>query len=269
MAVPVRDAIIAGNWKMNYGPHRASEFAYDIVPELGLQLNRYPYIQAILCPPSISLAAVRDVLDGHLFRRLELGAQNMHFEEQGAFTGEIAPAMVRELASTVILGHSERRTYFGETDEIVNKKTLAAFKHDLRPIVCVGENLDQYEAGQTEAIIRSQIGQSLANINADDAPKLVIAYEPIWAIGTGRAATAEGAGQVIHLIRELYGEMYGEKAARELRILYGGSVTSANTAEFISHLDIDGALVRGASLQPAFLEIVRQTIEVMQKQQQQ
>lgn len=267
MAVPVRDAIIAGNWKMNYGPRRAAEFTFESVSELGMLLNHYPYVQAILCPPSISLMAVREVLDAHLFRHLELGAQNMHFEEQGAFTGEISPAMVRELCSTVILGHSERRTYFGETDELVNKKTLAAFKHDLHPIVCVGENLDQYEAGQTEAVIRAQVGQSLANISADDAPKLVIAYEPIWAIGTGKAATAEGAGQVIHLIRELYGEKYGEKAARELRILYGGSVTSTNTAEFLAHPDIDGALVGGASLKPDFLEIVRQTIAVMQKQQ--
>ena len=149
----------------------------------------------------------------------------------------------------------------------MNKKTLAAFKYELRPLVCVGENLEQYEAGQTEAVIRTQVAHSLAGISAEDAPKLVIAYEPIWAIGTGKAATAEGAGQVIHLIRELYQEMYGEKAARDLRILYGGSVTSANTAEFLAHPDIDGALVGGASLKPDFLEIVRQTIETMQKQQ--
>ena len=266
MAVPVRDAIIAGNWKMNYGPRRAAEFVYENISELGMLLNRYPYIQAILCPPAISLMAVREVLDAHLFRHLELGAQNMYFEEQGAFTGEIAPAMVQELCSTVILGHSERRMYFGETDELVNKKTLAAFKHDLYPIVCVGENLAQYETGQTEAVIRAQVGRSLAGISADDSSKTVIAYEPIWAIGTGKAATAEGAGKVVHLIRELYGNMYGEKAARDVRILYGGSVTSANTAEFIAHPDIDGALVGGASLKPDFVEIVRQTIEVMQRQ---
>src|SRR5579884_2432493 len=200
MAVPVRDAIIAGNWKMNYGPRRAAEFVYESVSELGMLLNRYPYAQAILCPPSISLMAVREVLDAHLFRRLELGAQNMYFEEQGAFTGEIAPSMVRELCSTVILGHSERRTYFGETDGEVNRKVLTAFRHNLRPIVCVGEHLDQYEAGSTEAVIRSQITQSVAGIDAEDAPNLVIAYEPIWAIGTGKAATAEGAGKVISLI---------------------------------------------------------------------
>lgn len=267
MAVPVRDAIIAGNWKMNYGPRRAAEFTYENISELGMLLNRYPYLFAFLCPPAISLMAVREVLDAHLFRRIELGAQNMYFEDQGAFTGELAPGMIRELCSTVILGHSERRTLFGETDELVNKKVLSAFRHDLRPIVCVGENLEQYESGQTEAVIRSQIGQSLAKIAAEDAPKLVIAYEPIWAIGTGKAATPEGAGTVIHLIRTLYEEMYGERAARALRILYGGSVTSANIVEFVAHPDIDGALVGGASIKPDFVEIVRRTIEVMQKQQ--
>lgn len=266
MSVPVRDAIIAGNWKMNYGPQRAAEFAYEQVPNLGMLLSRYPYVQAILCPPAISLMAVREVLDAHLFHRLELGAQNMHYAEQGAFTGEIAPAMVRELCGAVILGHSERRMYFGETDELVNKKTLAAFKHDLRPIVCVGELLEQYEQGETTEVIRRQIHASLADLQAADAPKLVIAYEPVWAIGTGRASTAEGAGLVAHLIRVLYKEMYGEKAAQAVRILYGGSVTSANIAEFVAHPDIDGALVGGASLKPDFLEIVRRTIEVMQKQ---
>lgn len=266
MAVPVRDAIIAANWKMNYGPRQASEFTYEIISELGMLVTRYPYVRSILCPPAISLMAVHEVLEAHLFRRVELGAQNMYFEEKGAFTGEIAPSMVRELCTTVILGHSERRTYFGETNDLVNKKVLAAFQYDLRPIVCVGENLDQYEAGQTETVIRAQVLTSLANISAEAAPRTVVAYEPIWAIGTGKAATAEGAGKVIHLIRELYGEMYGEGAARALRILYGGSVTPANIAEFIAHPDIDGALVGGASLKPDFVEIVRQTIGLMQKQ---
>jgi triosephosphate isomerase len=267
MTVPVRDAIIAGNWKMNYGPRRGSEFAYEHISELGMLVNRYPYLLTILCPPAISLMAVREVLDGHLFRRVELGAQNMYFEEQGAFTGEISPAMVRELCSTVILGHSERRAIFGESDELVNRKLLAAFQHNLRPIVCIGEHLAQYEAGQTEMVIRSQVARSLAGLTLEDAPKLVVAYEPIWAIGTGKAATVEGAGQVIHLIRELYGSMYGEKAARDLRILYGGSVTSTNISEFVTHPDIDGALVGGASLKPDFVEIVHKTIEVMQRQQ--
>jgi triosephosphate isomerase (TIM) len=265
MAVPIRDAIIAGNWKMNYGPQQAAEFTVEIISELGMLVNRYPYVFSILCPPAISLMAVHEVLDAHLFHRVELGAQNMYFEEKGAFTGELSPSMVHELCSTIILGHSERRAYFGETDELVNKKLLAAFRHDLRPIVCVGERLDQYEAGQTSEVIHAQVHQSLANIPAEHASDLVIAYEPIWAIGTGRAATAEGAGQVVHGIRELYSELYGEEAARALRILYGGSVTSANIAEFVAHPDIDGALVGGASLKPDFVEIVRKTIETMQQ----
>lgn len=266
MAVPVRDAIIAGNWKMNYGPRQAAEFTYKIISDLGMLVTRYPYVRAILCPPAISLMAVREVLEGHLFRRVELGAQNMYFEEKGAFTGEIAPSMVQELCSTVILGHSERRTYFGETDALVNKKVLAAFQHGLRPIVCVGEDLAQYEAGQTEEVIRAQVQQSLAHVSAEAAPNMVVAYEPIWAIGTGIAATTEDAGKVISLIRTLYREMYGVEAARALRILYGGSVTSANIAEFIAHPDIDGALVGGASLKSDFVELVRLTIEVMQGQ---
>lgn len=265
MAVPVRDAIIAGNWKMNYGVKQASEFTVEIISELGMLVNRYPYVLSILCPPSLSLVAVREVLDAHLFRRVELGAQNMYFEEKGAFTGEISPAMVRELCSSVILGHSERRTLFAETDELVNKKLLAAFRHGLRPIVCIGERLDQYEAGQTEAVITAQVAQSLAGIPAEYAADLVIAYEPIWAIGTGRAATAEQAQVVISRIRALYGEMYGEEAARSLRVLYGGSVTSANISEFVAYPDIDGALVGGASLKTDFVEIVRKTIDTLQQ----
>jgi triosephosphate isomerase len=265
MAVPVRDAIIAGNWKMNYGPKQAAEFTVEIISELGMLVNtyHYPYVLSILCPPTISLMAVREVLDAHLFRSVELGAQNLYFEEKGAFTGETSPSMIRELCSTVILGHSERRSYFGETDELVNKKTLAAFRHGLRPIVCVGEHLAQYEAGQTAAVIREQVTQGLANIPAEYATQLVIAYEPVWAIGTGKAATAEGAGEVIHQIRTLYGEMYGEQACSALRILYGGSVTSANIADFVAHPDIDGALVGGASIKSDFVEIVRKTIETM------
>jgi triosephosphate isomerase len=262
MALP-RTAIIAGNWKMNYGPRKAASFVVEILPELGQLVRAYPRIMAILCPPSISLAAVHEVLEAMPTQRVELGAQNMYFEEQGAYTGEISPGMVHELCSTVILGHSERRTYFGETDDIVNKKVLAAFKHQLRPIVCIGENEDQYNAGQTREVIHTQVQQSLANFTAEQAAQIVIAYEPIWAIGTGKAATAAGAGEVIHFIRESYKEIYGSEAADAVRILYGGSVTSKNIGEFMAHPDIDGALVGGASLKPDFVEIVRQTIETM------
>jgi triosephosphate isomerase (TIM) len=259
-----RTAIIAGNWKMNYGPTRASSFAMEIVPALNALVRSYAHILCVLCPPTISLGAVKEVLDAQVTPRLELGAQNMYFEEKGAFTGEIAPNMVHELCSNVILGHSERRMYFHESDELVNKKALVAFKHALRPIVCIGEHLEQYEAGQTEQVIHEQIRGSLANFSAAQARQAVIAYEPIWAIGTGKAATAEGAGKVIHRIRELYAEMYGAEAAEAVRILYGGSVTSSNISEFMAHPDIDGALVGGASIKPDFVEIVRKTIETMQ-----
>jgi triosephosphate isomerase len=261
----IRTAIIAGNWKMNYGPRQASAFVSEILSALEKVVASYPHILSILCPPTISLSAVRAILDDRLAPRIELGAQNMYFEEKGAFTGEISPLMVHELCSTVILGHSERRTYFGESDELVNKKALAALKHHLRPIICIGENLEQYEAGQTDEIIHTQVKGSLANFSSHDAHEVVVAYEPIWAIGTGRAATAEGAGKVVHLIRSLYDEMYGEEAATSLRILYGGSVTSSNIREFMVHPDIDGALVGGASLKPDFVEIVRKTVETMSR----
>jgi triosephosphate isomerase (TIM) len=265
MKTPARTAIIAGNWKMNYGPRQAAHFASEIVPELGPVVAQYSHILSILCPPAISLSAVHAVLDIHHFPRIELGAQNMYFEEQGAFTGEISPTMLCELCTTVILGHSERRTYFGETDEMVNKKALAALRHQLRPIICIGEHEVQYEAGKTEEVIHFQVQHSLAHFPQESVKEVVIAYEPIWAIGTGKAATAEGAGKVISLIRQLFGDMYGNEAASALRILYGGSVTSANISEFIAHSDIDGALVGGASIKPDFVEIVRKTIETMQR----
>jgi triosephosphate isomerase (TIM) len=265
MTVATRTAIIAGNWKMNYGPQLATNFAREVVPELAQQLLRYERIMAILCPPAISLPAVRQVLDEQSVPRLELGAQNMYYEEKGAFTGEISPEMVGELCSTIILGHSERRTYFGETDELVNKKAQAALHHGLRPIICIGENLEQYEAGQTEQVIRTQVQHSLVSFPAQSASDVVIAYEPIWAIGTGRAATADGAAKVIALIRQLYSEMYGSAAAAALRILYGGSVTSTNINEFMANPDIDGALVGGASIKHDFVEIIRKTIETVKQ----
>ena len=259
----IRSAIIAGNWKMNYGPNLAKIFAQEIVPELEQLVSQYEHIQCILCPPAISLAAVRQVLDAQPRSRVELGAQNMYFEEKGAFTGELSPTMVAELCNTVILGHSERRTFFGENDELVKRKTQVALHHHLRPIVCIGENEAQHDAGEAEQVIRHQVHHSLANLPIQHVNEVVIAYEPIWAIGTGKAATAEGAGKVIHQIRAHYGEMYGREAAAALRILYGGSVTSANTAEFMVHPDIDGALVGGASLKHDFVEIVRNTIKAM------
>jgi triosephosphate isomerase (TIM) len=261
MTTRTRIAIIAGNWKMNYGPRQAATFAGEMLPDLVPLVEASSHIMSILCPPAISLSAVQHAMSEHYHQRIELGAQNMYFEEMGAFTGELSPSMVRELCTTVILGHSERRAYFGESDELVNKKTLAALHHGLRPIVCIGERPDQYEAGQTREVIRHQSQLSLAQLPSEHVKEVVIAYEPIWAIGTGKAATVEGAGEVIHYIRQLCGEMYGDDAAQSIRILYGGSVTSDNISEFMAHPDIDGALVGGASIKPDFVEIVRKTIE--------
>ena len=263
MKTPVRTMIIAGNWKMNYGPRQAAAFAREILPDLVPLIEASAHIMSIICPPAISLAAVSEVMREHYHRRIELGAQNMYFEEKGAFTGELAPSMVRELCTSVILGHSERREYFGESDELVNKKTLAALHHGLRPIVCIGERPDQHDAGQTREVIQRQSHHSLGNLPSEHTKEVVIAYEPIWAIGTGKAATAEGAGEVIAYIRQLYSEMYGDEAAQAIRILYGGSVTSDNASEFMAHPDIDGALVGGASIKPDFVEIVRKTIETV------
>ena len=265
MTTTHRTTILAGNWKMHYGPKKAASFTREILPPLAQLLEHHPHILCILCPPAISLQAVHDVLDAAPHPRIELGAQNMYFQEQGAFTGELSPLMVHELCTTVILGHSERRTYFGETDELVNKKALAALQHSLRPIICIGENEEQHDAGQAEQIIRSQVSHSLANFSEHQSHQVVIAYEPIWAIGTGKAATVDGAGRIISLIRQLYGEMYGPEAASALRILYGGSVTSTNISEFMAHPDIDGSLVGGASLKLDFVEIVRKTLETRDK----
>jgi triosephosphate isomerase len=190
-----------------------------------------------------------------------LGAQNMFWEEKGAFTGEVAPAMIKELCNYVILGHSERRAYFGETDALVNKKLLAAQKFDLTPIVCVGETLEQYESNQTSEVVSAQTKLGLADVSADFAPRIVVAYEPVWAIGTGKASTGEAANAVVKdVIRPAIAELYGEPTAQAIRVLYGGSVTGANAKEFFSQPDIDGALVGGASLKvDDFIQIVRQT----------
>ncbi|HTI13595.1 MAG TPA: triose-phosphate isomerase [Dictyobacter sp.] len=256
-----RTAIVAANWKMNYGPQQASSFTTEILPGIGTIVRAHSNLLCILCPPTISLLAVREVMDALPTQGVELGTQNMYYEEKGAFTGETAPGMVKELCTTVILGHSERRSYFGETDEIVNKKLLAALRYNLRPIVCIGENLEQYEAGQTEKVIHTQIQQSLAHLSEQQASQIVIAYEPIWAIGTGKAATTQGAQKVIHSIRQSYSEMYGKAAGDTIRILYGGSVTTKNIGDFMLHDDIDGVLVGGASLLPEFVELVRKAAE--------
>ncbi len=259
-----RTAILAGNWKMNYGPNEAKAFVKEILPDLGKILYNSTQTLCIFCPPSISLGAVRTVLDTmptSLQNYIELGAQNMYFEEKGAFTGEISPLMVRQLCTTVIIGHSERRMYFSETDELINKKTMSALAHDLRPIVCVGENEEQHTSGRTEEVIRAQIQGCLCNFAAEHQQKVIVAYEPVWAIGTGKAATVDDAGSVASIIRQLYREMYTEEVANTLPVLYGGSVTSENITDFTAHSDIDGALIGGASIKPDFVEIVRRVTE--------
>jgi triosephosphate isomerase len=187
-----------------------------------------------------------------------LGAQNMHWEASGAFTGEVSPAMVKEFCQYVILGHSERRTYFGETDETVNKKVKAAFANGLTPIVCVGETLAENESDKTAEVVTRQVHNGLAGLTAEQAKTLVVAYEPVWAIGTGKAASGEGANKVIgDYIRGTLKKDFGVEVAESVRVLYGGSVTGANAAEFFSQSEIDGALVGGASLKPDFIQIVQ------------
>ena len=249
-----RKPIVTGNWKMYYGPDEARNFAQQIVEPLA----RLRTVERVLCPPAISIEAVRQIVGG---TGVVVGAQNMYYEPKGAYTGEISPIMLQGLCTYVILGHSERRSYFGETDELVNQKVLAAYGYELRPIVCVGEHLEDRDAGRTERILTNQVHGSLANLPPERLSDLVVAYEPVWAIGTGRDATARDASDAAGLIRALLGEMYGADLAGRVRVQYGGSVTAANIAEFAALPEIDGALVGGASLKPEFVEIVRITAE--------
>jgi triosephosphate isomerase (TIM) len=238
----MRTPLVAGNWKMN----KTIAEARDLVLNMNAQLREIHKVEKVICPPFTSLLAVSELLKGS---GIGLGAQNMYWEEKGAFTGEIAPAMLKELCGYVILGHSERRAYFGETNETVNRKLLAAQKHDLTPIVCVGETLDEYESNRTREVVSNQTSQSLRDVSPDFAQRIVVAYEPVWAIGTGKASTAEAANTVIKdIIRPALMKMYGEKISQAIRVLYGGSVTASNAAEYFDQADIDGALVGGASL---------------------
>jgi len=240
----MRIPIVAGNWKMNTTVAEAR----DLVNTMSAPLRRIADVEKVLCPPYISLMAIASSLEG---TNIGLGAQDMHWEEKGAFTGEVAPNMIKEFCQYVIIGHSERRTYFGETDETVNRKVGAASKFGLTPIVCVGETLDQYEAGLTAEVVRRQIKVGLAGIDTATAAKLVVAYEPVWAIGTGKASSGENANYVHQkVIRPALGELFGSHNADDIRIQYGGSVTAANASEFFTYPDIDGALVGGASLKP-------------------
>jgi len=250
----MRVPLIAGNWKMNT---TVSE-AVKLVNEMRPGLEEVTGVDKVVCPPFISLAAVKTLVKDS---SIKLGAQNLYFEEKGAYTGEISPLMLADLCQFVIIGHSERRQYFGENGGIITKKVQAALRVKLAPILCVGEKLGENEAGRTREVVAEQLRSSLAGINEPDG--LIIAYEPIWAIGTGKAATAKQANETIGFIRQNIARLYNESTAQNTRILYGGSVNLANAAEFISQPEIDGALVGGASLKAGeFVGIVQQTSKI-------
>ncbi len=247
----MRMPLIAGNWKMNTTLAEASA----LVEEIKERLDIIEGVEKVLCPPFVSLTLIKKLLHGS---SIKLGAQNIYFEEKGAYTGEVSPLMLSGICEFVILGHSERRQYFGETDEIVNKKVHTALKAGLTPILCIGEKLEEMEARKTEEVVTRQVNGALKGIESPQ--RLVIAYEPIWAIGTGRAATPEDANITIAIIRKTLSHLYGDGLALETRILYGGSVTAANIFEFVIQPEIDGALVGGASLKAGeFLSIVEQS----------
>jgi triosephosphate isomerase len=247
----MRIPLIAGNWKMNTTVAEAMELASS----MRAGLDKIEGIEKVVCPPFISLTAVGRILQDSSVR---LGAQNMYFEAKGAYTGEISPIMLKGLVQFVILGHSERRWCFGETDEVINKKVQAALDFGLKPILCVGERLEENEAGETERVISKQLTGSLDGIKP--TLDLVIAYEPVWAIGTGRAADGLTAKTTIKYIRDILAKLWDSDVAQEVRVLYGGSVTSNNIAEFVSQSEIDGALVGGASLKAdEFPSIVSQS----------
>ncbi len=247
----MRKPLVAGNWKMNKTVEQATLLVADMLP--GLEVVKT--VDRVLCPPFTSLMVVSGMLAG---TEVGIGAQNLHWEESGAYTGEISPLMVKEFCKYVIIGHSERRGYFGETDETVNFKVKSAFAHELLPIVCMGETLEEYENGRTEVIVTNQLMKDFEGIDPGNAEKLIVAYEPIWAIGTGKAASPEQANDIIkNVVRNSLSSLFGGEIAEKTRILYGGSVKSHNAGEFFSQSDIDGGLIGGASLKPEdFVKIV-------------
>ncbi len=250
----MRIPLIAGNWKMN----TTIDEAIKLVSEMRQGLDQIGNVDKVLCPPFISLAAVKGLIEGS---SIKLGAQNIYFEQKGAYTGEISPVMLADLCDFVIIGHSERRQYFDESGEMIDKKVRAALKVGLKPILCIGERLEENEAGKTEEVLTRQLSSS--SDRAYYSGGLVLAYEPVWAIGTGRAASGKQANETIGFIRQRISRQHGEEIAKAVRILYGGSVTAENIAEFISQPEIDGALVGGASIKATeFLGIVKQTSEI-------
>ena len=246
----MRKKIIAGNWKMNKTPKEAVELANSLKASLASTGN-----DVVFCVPSISILPVLETLKG---TDISVGAQNMHFEDAGAFTGELSASMLKDAGvKYVVLGHSERRQYFAETDELVNKKTLKAIEHGIVPIVCVGELLEQREQGITFDLVRMQVKIALQGVTPAQAKDVVIAYEPVWAIGTGRTATSAQAEEVCKDIRETVKEIYSAEVADAIRIQYGGSVSGQNAEELFGMPNIDGGLVGGASLKPEFEQIAK------------
>ncbi|TLS35325.1 triose-phosphate isomerase [Pseudalkalibacillus caeni] len=247
----MRKPIIAGNWKMNKTISETKSFIEEVK---GL-VPSADKVESVVCAPALYLDLLTDELKD---RDLKVGAQNMHFEDSGAFTGEISPLALSDLGvKYTILGHSERRELFGETDEMVNKKVYAAFNHNLTPIVCVGETLEQRENDETKKVVKQQVEKGLEGLSNDQVAKTVVAYEPIWAIGTGKTASSEDANEVCAYIRSVIGEAFSQDAAEQVRIQYGGSVKPENIEELLNQSDIDGALVGGASLKPeSFLQLL-------------
>lgn len=247
----MRKPIIAGNWKMNKTLSEAKSFAEEVKS----QVPSKEKVEAVICAPALFLQSLVEAAKG---TDVEIGAQTMHFEESGAFTGEISPKALEDLGvQYVIIGHSERREMFNETDETVNKKALAAFRYHLLPIVCVGETLEQRESGKTMELVGNQVKKALAGLTNEQAKQTVIAYEPIWAIGTGKSSTSQDANEVCAHIRKVVAEQFSEDVAASLRIQYGGSVKPGNIKEYMAQPDIDGALVGGASLEAqSFLQLV-------------
>ncbi len=251
-----RKPIIAGNWKMN----QTHTEAISLVQTFSYELNEKDYdrVEIVMCPPYTALRSVQLVIEGENLP-IGLGAQNLYWEDEGAYTGEIAGPFLKALNCTyVIVGHSERRKFFDETDETVNKRTQAAFRNELVPIVCVGETLEERESGSTEDVVGRQIRDGLAGLTPEQVRSVVVAYEPVWAIGTGKAATPEDANATIAFVRRTIGSLAGDDVANAVRIQYGGSVSAGNIAQLMAQPDIDGALVGGASLDPkSFAMIVK------------
>lgn len=245
----MRKKIIAGNWKMNKTPSEAVALINELKP-----LVANEDVDVVFCVPAISIVPSMEAAKGS---NINIGAENMYFEESGAYTGEIAPNMLTDVGvKYVIIGHSERREYFAETDATVNKKVLKAFEHGITPIICCGETLEQREQGVAVDFIRQQIKIAFLNVTADQAKEAVIAYEPIWAIGTGKTATSDQAEEICAAIRECIAEVYDDATAAAIRIQYGGSMNAGNAAELLAKPDIDGGLVGGASLKAEFGKIV-------------